>query len=187
MIRRCPNPRVDYEDKPTGIEDERDNARVGNQSAPVVANFRLSGVLFEDDFEGTNFLSWTTVRSGLSLVEPGLDGSGQALEVSLAGTAARRYLAHKIPAPGLGVDVEFLLNMNGADLGDAELEVLEFMGHGQRHLALTVRNVAGAYWLTLYAKANTGDYVEIADTPVRAFTTERIGVVWRAATAPDVV
>jgi hypothetical protein len=179
------NPRVDHDGKPTGIADQRDNARVGNQSAPVVANFRLSGVLFEDNFEGTNFSAWTTARSGLSLVSPGLDGSGQALEVSLAGTTARRYLAHKVPTPGPAVDVEFLLNMNGADLGDGEIALLEFFGQGQSHLALTARHNGGAYLLTLYAKANGGAYVEIASTAARAFTTERIGVIWRAATAPE--
>lgn len=176
------NPRVDHQGKPTGIEGERDNARVGNQTAPAVANFRLSGVLFEDDFEGTSLSSWSTVRSGLDLVAPGLDGSSQALQVSLLGSAALKYLAHKVPAPGLGVDVEFLLNMNGADLGTAEIELLEFFGQGQRHLTATVRQTGGSYLLTLKAKANSGDYVEIASTPLRALITEKIGIIWRAAT-----
>ena len=178
------SPRVDHQGKPTGIENQRDNARVGNQTAPIVANFRLSGVLFEDDFEGTSLSAWSTVRSGLDLVAPGLDGSGQALQVTLLGSSALKFLAHKVPAPGVGVDVEFLLNMNSADLGAAEIELLEFFGQGQRHLSATVRQTGASYLLTLKAKGNSGDYVEIASTPLRALTTEKIGIIWRAATEP---
>ncbi len=180
------NPRIEYEGRPTGIVNARDNARVGNYTAPIVANFRRSDVVFEEDFEGGDIGNWTTVKPGFELIQPGLGDSGQALAVPLAGTAALKYLAHKAAAPGAGIDVEFLINMNSAQLGDGELALLEFMGQGQRHTRLTVRHTGPTYRLTLYAKANDGVYREIAGTPLRKATTERIGVVWRAATAPDI-
>ncbi len=176
------NPRVEFNDRPTGVEDQTDNARVGGQSAPVTANFRVSGLLFEDDFENGNFSSWNSDRGGLETREPGLAGSALALELPLDGSTARRYLAHKVAAPGDGINVGFLINVDNADLGGAEVEVLEFFGKGQRHLAVTVRQINGGYWLTLYAKANDDAYGEIARTPLRAEVTERIEVRWRRAT-----
>jgi hypothetical protein len=176
------NPRVEWNDRPTGIEDQRDNARVGGQSAPVTANFRISGLIFEDDFESGNFSSWTSDRGGLGTGEPGLEDSALALELPLDGSTARRYLAHRVAAPGDGVNVGFLINVDNADLGGGEVEVLEFFGKGQRHLSVTVRRIDGGYWLTLYAKANDDSYREIARTPLRAELTERIEVQWRRAT-----
>jgi hypothetical protein len=179
------SPRVRYEGKWTGIVNARDNARAGNGSGPIVANFRLSGVVFQDDFEGDDLGSWSTVRSGLNLVEPGLGGSSQALEVTLTGNTARRYLAHKVPAPGTGVDLEFLLNADRADLGGTELVILEFFSQGQPHVSLTLQPNGATYLLTLYAKGAGDDLREIASTPVRAAIDEKIGIRWRAATSPE--
>lgn len=185
QILHFSNPRVDYGVHPTGIENERDNARVARVTAPLVADFRLSGVVFEEDFEGNDLGNWSTIRSGFELVEPGLGGSRQALAVPLSGTSALKYLAHKASASGTGIDVEFLINMSSAQLGDAEIPLLEFMGQGQRHVRVTVRQTGQNYRLTLYAMANDNAYREIASTPLRAGGTERIAIVWRAATGPD--
>jgi hypothetical protein len=185
QILHFSNPRVNYGVHPTGVENHRDNVRVARVTAPIVANFRLSGVVFEEDFEGSDLGNWSTIRSGFELVEPGLEGSAQALAVPLGGTSALKYLAHKASAPGTGIDVEFLLNMSSAQLGDAEIAVLELMGQGQRHVRATVRHDGPSYRLTLYAKANDNAYREIASTPLRAAATERIAIVWRAATGPD--
>lgn len=46
------NPAVSFNGAPTGIADQRDNARAGNLTAPNVALFRVSvGVLFANGFE----------------------------------------------------------------------------------------------------------------------------------------
>jgi peptidyl-Asp metalloendopeptidase len=46
------NPNVSYRSAPTGIADQRDNARAGNITAPDVANFRASlGIVFASGFE----------------------------------------------------------------------------------------------------------------------------------------
>ena len=46
------NPNVSYLGAPTGIADQRDNARAGNTTAPDVANFRAAlAVLFRNGFE----------------------------------------------------------------------------------------------------------------------------------------
>ncbi len=176
------NPRVAYGSHPTGIEDRRDNARVSRVTAPLTANFRPSGVVFEEDFEGDDLGDWSTIRSGFELVEPGLEGSAQALAVPLVGTSALKYLAHRVSGSAAGLDVEFLINMSSAQLGDAEVTVLEFMGQGQRHVRLTVRQIGQSYRTTLYAKSNEDQYEEIAATSLRATMTERIAIVWRAAT-----
>ncbi|MDH3403398.1 MAG: zinc-dependent metalloprotease [Acidobacteriota bacterium] len=177
------NPRVEWDGRPTGIEDQRDNARVGAVSAPVTARFRISGLLFADDFESGSFLSWFSVRGGLATRQPGLRGSALALDLPLTGSPARRFLAHRLAPPGDGVEVGFLINANNADLGGAEVALLEFFGKGQRHLTVTVRQIDGAYWLTLYAKANDDAYQEVGRTPLRAEITEDIEVIWRRASA----
>jgi hypothetical protein len=46
------NPGVNFQGAATGIADQRDNARAGNQTAPIVAAFRVAtGVLFANGFE----------------------------------------------------------------------------------------------------------------------------------------
>lgn len=45
------NPNVSFNGAPTGIADERDNARAGDNTAPIVAAFRLSQVIFGNGFE----------------------------------------------------------------------------------------------------------------------------------------
>jgi peptidyl-Asp metalloendopeptidase len=181
------NPRVDHAGLPTGITDHRDNARLGNLTAPVVANYRLSGVVQVDDFESGTISGWALNRGGLGLVEPGLGGSGFALAVPLAGTASRRFLMHRIGEPGDAVIVEFTLNVGEVDLGtnEAEVEILSFLGHGDRHTALRVKQAtSGSYWIILYAKGNTGPYREIARTSLRANHDEAIRLEWLRATGP---
>jgi peptidyl-Asp metalloendopeptidase len=45
------NPAVSYNGNPTGIADERDNHRTGNQTADFTANFRASEIIFLDGFQ----------------------------------------------------------------------------------------------------------------------------------------
>lgn len=45
------NPAVSYSGNPTGVVDQRDNHRTGNQTADIVANFRTSGIIFLDGFQ----------------------------------------------------------------------------------------------------------------------------------------
>lgn len=45
------NPAVSYSGSPTGIADQRDNHRTGNETADYTANFRASGIIFLDGFQ----------------------------------------------------------------------------------------------------------------------------------------
>lgn len=45
------NPAVSYSGAPTGIADERDNHRTGNQTADFTANFRASDIIFIDGLQ----------------------------------------------------------------------------------------------------------------------------------------
>lgn len=45
------NPAVSYSSNPTGIADQRDNHRTGNQTADFTANFRTSDIIFLDGFQ----------------------------------------------------------------------------------------------------------------------------------------
>lgn len=45
------NPAVSYSGNPTGIADERDNHRTGNQTADFTANFRASDIIFLDGYQ----------------------------------------------------------------------------------------------------------------------------------------
>jgi hypothetical protein len=178
------NPRVDFEEQPTGIEDSRDNARVGNRTATTIANFRLSGVVLEDDFEVGDTATWTLNRGGMGLVQPGLEGD-YALAVPMTGLAARRFLMHRVEGAGQGIDIEFLLSANNVDLDGGAVDLLALLGRGKPHTKLTLKDVDGALRLVLQTKANSGDFIEVASTPVRASFAERIRVEWRSATTPD--
>jgi hypothetical protein len=119
-------------------------------------------------------------------VEPGLHGPGFALEVPFLGTASRRFVMHRVGDPGLGVNVELTVNVGQVDLGDAEVEILSFLGRGDRHTALRLRQMGSGYWAILYARANTGPYREVARTPLRADFDEVIRVEWLRASAPEI-
>jgi hypothetical protein len=45
------NPRVSFNGAPTGIDGQRDNARTGNATADIVANFRMSTFSYRNGFE----------------------------------------------------------------------------------------------------------------------------------------
>lgn len=45
------NPDVNYTGLPTGIAEQRDNRRVGNVTAPIIAGFRPRAVIFADGFD----------------------------------------------------------------------------------------------------------------------------------------
>jgi hypothetical protein len=45
------NPNVSFNGAPTGVADQRDNARAGNDTAPIVAAFRVQPLIFADGFE----------------------------------------------------------------------------------------------------------------------------------------
>jgi hypothetical protein len=185
-ILHMSNPRVQWQGMETGISGERDNALLGNRTAPAVANYRLSGIVQTDDFESTMLDSWALNRGGMRTVEPGLHGSGFAVEVPFLGTASRRFVMHRVGDPGLGVNVELTVNVGQVDLGDAEVEILSFLGRGDRHTALRLRQLGSGYWAILYARANTGPYREVARTPLRADFDEVIRVEWLRASAPEI-
>jgi peptidyl-Asp metalloendopeptidase len=54
------NPAISFMGLPTGILNERDNHRVGNLTAPFVANWRAAVVLFTDGFESGDITAWTS-------------------------------------------------------------------------------------------------------------------------------
>jgi hypothetical protein len=59
------NPDVLHAGVPTGIAELRDNARSGDSTAPIVANFRDSGavaLIFRDGFENGATSSWSFVQ-----------------------------------------------------------------------------------------------------------------------------
>lgn len=45
------NPAVSYSGNPTGVAEERDNHRTGNQTADFTANFRASDIIFLDGYQ----------------------------------------------------------------------------------------------------------------------------------------
>jgi peptidyl-Asp metalloendopeptidase len=186
QILNFSNPRIDYNGLPTGIVDHRDNARVGQVTAPLVANYRRSGRSFDDDFEDGDTAGWTVNRGPMVLRQPGLGGSDFALEVPLLGTATRRFLKHRVAPPGDGLDVELTLNLTDVDLGSAEVPILSLLGRGQRHTELRLRQIDGGHWLILYTKADQGGFQEVARTSLRAAVDERVRLEFRRSTSPEV-
>jgi len=179
------NPGVMYDGQPTGIPGERDNARVGDRTAQAIANFRLSGVVLSDDFESGAPNGWRRNRGNLSTLSPGLEGDF-LLDLELTGLPGRRFLMHRVGGNGKAVDIEFLLNANAADLEGAEIDIFVLFGKGQPHTKLVLGQQDGQHRVRLVVKGNEGDYIEVADTPVRALKTEKIRLEWRGATDPQV-
>ena len=179
------NPGVMYEGKPMGIPNERDNARTGDRTAGVIADFRLSGVVLADDFEGGAPSGWQRNRGNLTVLQPGLAGD-HLLNVRLAGLSSRRFLMHRIGGNGKGVDVEFLFNANGAELEGAEVDILVLFGRGKAHTKLVLEEDGDRYRVSLITKGADGAYLEVASTPVRATTTEKLRIEWRGASDPEV-
>lgn len=57
------NPSISHAGQPTGIADQRENARVGNATAEIVANFRsaaAAALIFQNGFEGGNTAAWSS-------------------------------------------------------------------------------------------------------------------------------
>ncbi len=177
------NPGVMYEGQPMGVPGERDNARVGDRTAQAIANFRLSGVVLADDFESGAPTGWQRNRGGLTVLQ--LAGN-YLLHLPFTDKPQRRFLMHRVGGRGKGVDVEFLFNANGAELEGAEIDILVLFGKGRAHTKLILTQEGGQHRLRLVAKGTEGDYIEVANTPVRAMTTEKIRVEWRGATDPEV-
>lgn len=45
------NPNVSFNGAATGVENQRDNARAGTNTAPIVAAFRAPQIIFANGFE----------------------------------------------------------------------------------------------------------------------------------------
>lgn len=63
-VAKFSNPDINHNGVPTGIAEERDNARSGDATAPIVANFRDSAAvsrIFADGFESGTAGAWSSV------------------------------------------------------------------------------------------------------------------------------
>ena len=173
------NPRVTYQGQPVGVEDKRDNARVGDRTAITIANFRQSGVVVEDDFEAGVPTGWDLNRGSLPVSQPGLEGDYR-LEIPLSNLSAKRYLMHRITG-GANVNIQFLFNANSVQLGAAEVDILVLFGNGAAHTKLVLKQEGAGYRVHLVTRANEGDYIEVASTPVRATMSELLRIEWNGA------
>lgn len=179
------NPNVLYEGQPTGIVGERDNARVGNRTAPTIANFRLSGVVLADGFETGAPSGWSKNRGGLNVVQPGVVGN-YSLEIPMTGTSSRKFLAHRIGGTGRSLNLEFVLNASSVELNGAEVDLLVLFGNGTAHTRLVLKQEGSRRLVSLMARGDQGAFVEVASTPVRATRNETIGIEFRSAGDPKV-
>ena len=177
------SPNVFREGQATGLAGERDNARVGNRTAVEIANYRLSGVVLTDDFEGGAPAGWQRNKGNLQVLQPGLEGD-YALDIPMTGLPNRRFLMHRIAGAGTGVDIEFLFNANAVELDGAEVDLLALLGKGQPHTKLVLVQQGASRKVKLLTRGSTGDYVEVGSTVVRATKTESLRLEWRAASVP---
>jgi choice-of-anchor B domain-containing protein len=148
---------------------------------------RIGEPVFADDFERGNVLKWTNRKgSRVATVEPGLDGSGHALEVTLEGSERPSYVSSLHPLREESFVLSLRLSANRVDLGNQEVEFLRLIAKKKKPVALlTLEQRGGRYWVRLWA-SNGGTLELIGTTRIPAMKTVPLRLEWiRANGAAD--
>ena len=140
-------------------------------------------VLFADDFESGSTDAWSRSRGSVLVVNPGLRGSGRALEIMVVGSG-RSYLQSKRPAKESNIVVGFDLDLTGLELGNQPIEILRLgAGSGQARLLL---EKSGTRFRARLLARERGGFREVGSTRLRASGAVRLELEWSSATGQQI-
>ncbi len=163
--------------------------------------YRLRGrSTFGDRFESGRTRNWSRRRGRgrLRVVQPGLAGSGHALQVRIDGTARPRFLRSDEPDGLTSFRAAFVLSVNGVELGGpggGAVEILSLNGaDGKAHVWLTLLQDGGRYFVLLFARdapeseaeAPGGTWRSVGRVRVPARREVALELDWLQASRPEV-
>lgn len=184
-IAQFSNPRLTYgpQEHPTGIDEERDNARVAETTTPFVAEYRPSRYLFDDDFDSGDLDAWRRVRGDLPLEDLRPTRAGFALTVPLGERSGPAWAMHRVRRRPEALDVDFSLSIRHGKLrAGREVEILNLM-HGRKVHTRVVLERSGAHRLVVYTR-DGDEFVEVARARVKPSRPAYVRLRWqRASTA----
>ncbi len=164
-------------------EDEAGEVYVVDRGGRV---FRLtSPSLLVDGFESGTTAAWKRAVGNVSVVQPGLDDSGFALEVRVTGTRKKSYVLTKKPKRETTLTATLLVDPNEVDLGGGRVDILH-LAAGKKPIAILRLIAAGArYEVALLVRQDVGGLTEIGRTRLNRRGETRIGVEWTRASGPN--
>ena len=162
-------------------EDQRGELYVVDRGGSVY-RFAASALL-SDDFEAGDFNTWNRATGNVAIVQPGLKGSGHALEVAVDGSRTESMLLTKAPRKEEVLTVRFLLNANRVDLGGEAVEILRLMGGGNSLVRLELEPKGSRYRAKLWVRQMDGSFAFVGQTKVKKMRTQKLGVEWRQASS----
>ena len=164
-------------------EDEAGEVYVVDRGGRV---FRLtSPSLLVDGFESGTTDAWKRAVGNVSVVQPGLDDSGFALEVRVTGTRKKSFVLTKKPKRETTLTATLLVDPNGVDLGGGRVDILH-LAAGKKPIAILRLIAAGArYDVALLVRQDVGGLTEIGRTRLNRRGETKIGVEWTRASGPN--
>lgn len=146
--------------------------------------FRIAGsALVVDDFESGQFDEWKAARGDVEIVEPGLRGSGRALQVIVDGSRTRSMLVSSAPRNERSLSVRFLFNANSVDLAGEKIEIIQFRGGGGSLVRLDLEPNGSRYLASLWVRQIDGTDVLVGEVAVKSQATVVLGLEWQQASS----
>ncbi len=142
------------------------------------------GVGFSASFESGDTSEWARARGALSVVTPGLAGTGHALEVIVDGTKKSSFVESKYPTKEPSWRVSFEIGVGALDLAGGEVEIMRMSG-GRRQAYLMIEDRNGTLEAHLFAREN-GGFRDVGSVRLPAAGSVRLGVEWASASASSV-
>ncbi len=164
-------------------EDEDGDLYVVDRGGRV---FRIdSPAILVDGFESGTTEAWNREVGNVAVVQPGLDGSGFALEVTVTGTRRKSFVLTSKPNRESAMSVRLDIDPNGVELDGGKVDILH-LAKGKKPIAI-LRLVASGnrYEVLLLVREDAGGLTEIGRFRLNRNGETRVGVDWSRASGSE--
>jgi glucose/arabinose dehydrogenase len=144
--------------------------------------FRItSSSILVDGFESGSTAAWNREVGNVSVVQPGLDNSGFALEVVTTGTRKKSFVLSRKPNRESTLSITLRIDPNGVDLDGGQVDIVH-LASGRKPIAILRLAAAGnRYEVVLLVREDSGGLTEIGRTLLNRNNATKIGVEWARA------
>ena len=164
-------------------EDESGELYVVDRRGSI---FQVAGsALLLDDFETADTSTWKRAKGNVAVVEPGLRGSGHALEVTLDGGGTESVVISAAIRRESALTLRFLFDANLVDLDGQAVDILHLVGSGGTAARLVLQPRGTRYRVSMWVMLDTGEEILVGNTNVKRVGATRLGLEWSQASSPQ--
>jgi len=163
-------------------EDESGELYVVDRRGSI---YQIAGsALLLDDFETADTSTWKKAKGNVAVVEPGLKGSGHALEVAVDGRSTESEVVSSVVRRERTLTLRFLFDANLVDLGGQAVDILRLVGSGGTAARLALQPRGTRYRVALWVTLDSGEEILVGTANVKRMGATRLGLEWSQASGP---